>query len=43
MTKDASNINKLNNLKIGDEIWTCMRFPVFSTENGYFGHYFWGK
>lgn len=42
MTKDASNINKLNNLKIGDEIWTCMRFPIFSTSNGYFGHFIWG-
>lgn len=43
MTKDASNINKLKNLNIGDEIWTCKRYPVFSTENGYFGHYFWGN
>ena len=42
MTKTPDDIHKLLNLKTGDEIWTCMRFPVFSTENGYFGHYTWG-
>lgn len=42
MTKTPDDIHKLLNLKTGDEIWTCMRFPVFSTEDGYFGHYTWG-
>ena len=42
MTNTPDDIHKLLNLKTGDEIWTCMRFPVFSTKNGYFGHYFWG-
>lgn len=42
MENNSENLRKILNFKPGDEIWTCMRFPVFSTENGYFGHYFWG-
>lgn len=42
MTESNDDIHKLLNFKPGDEIWACMRFPVFSTENGYFGHFLWG-
>ena len=42
MEKNTENLKVMLNFKSGDEIWACMRFPVFSTENGYFGHFFWG-
>lgn len=42
MKKNSENNRRLLDLKLEDEIWACRRFPVFSTENGYFGHYFWG-
>jgi hypothetical protein len=43
MKKISEDIGRLNNLKTGDEIWSCHLSPVFSTNDGYFGHYFWGN
>ena len=42
MTDNTENINRLLSLKTGEKIWSCNIFPVFSTSDGYFGHYMWG-
>lgn len=41
MIKNAEEITRLLNLKSGEEVWACNRVPVFTTDNGYFGHYTW--
>ena len=42
MTKNPEDIKRLLDLKPGDKIWACKLSSVFSTSNGYFGHYSWG-
>lgn len=42
MKKNPEDIRRLLNFKPGNEIWFCKLSKVFSTSDGYFGHYFWG-
>lgn len=42
MEKNPEDIRRLLSFKPGNEIWFCKLSSVFSTSDGYFGHYFWG-
>lgn len=42
MENNPEDIRRLLNFKPGDKIWACNLSTVFSTSDGYFGHYFWG-